>query len=117
MTTEVLFNEDDYVWGEWSKNNPLSPIQQTTYIENESYFRAGKLQKLEVGKTYATKNGSSFTCVVKVNGYFYMVATYEGKIQPSSPAYTWAENGVSVNLTDGYNVDWSVEPYEMSINE
>ena len=120
MTTEVLFNEDDYVWGEWTKNNSYSPIQQMTYLENESYYRVGhkkKLQKLEVGKVYTTNNCSQFACVAKVNNYGYMVAALGYEILSGATAYTWTEGGVSNSLDSHYDVDWSVEPYEMSIVE
>lgn len=120
MTTEVLFNEDDYVWGEWTKNNSYSPIQQMTYLENESYYRVGhkkKLQKLEVGKVYTTKNTSTFVCLTKVGSYRYMIGCIDQDIFTNSPAYAWNDNGSSISLDSGYDVDWSVEPYGMSINE
>ena len=123
MTTEVLFNEDDYVWGDFVEDYllPLScEYLQVFHIGSETYYRVGhkkKLQKLEVGKVYTTKSEGKRVCIAKVNGYGYMVAVYDNEICFDSAAYTWTENGVSINLNGNYDVDWSAEPYEMSINE
>ena len=122
MTTEVLFNEDDYVWGDFVEDNllPLScEYLQVFHIGPETYYRVGhkkKLQKLEVGKVYTTNKCSQFVCVTKVNNYYYMVDARGYEILPGATAYTWTEDGVSNSLDSHYDVDWSVEPYEMSIN-
>lgn len=125
MTTEVLFNEDDYVWGEWFEDGQATVLQlckyvQVTYLEDKKYYRVGhkkKLQKLEVGKVYTTKNTDIFVCVAKVNNYGYMVNVYDNEILSGSTAYTWTEDGKGKALGSEFDVDWSVEPYEMSIKE
>lgn len=121
MTTEVLFNEDDYVWGEWGVKTEYSEdVMQTLWVGPFCYHRVGhkkKLQKLEVGKVYTTNNCSQFVCVTKVNNYYYMVAALGYEILSGATAYTWTEDGVSNSLDSHYDVDWSVEPYEMSIIE
>lgn len=121
MTTEVLFNEDDYVWGEWGVKTEYSEdVMQTLWVGLFCYHRVGhkkKLQKLEVGKVYTTKNTSTFVCLTKVGSYRYMIGCVDQDIFTNSPAYAWNDDGSSISLDSGYDVDWSVEPYEVSINE
>lgn len=73
--------------------------------------------KIEVGKVYTTKNGSKWTCIVKMKGFNYFIRMHNEKVIEGSTAFAWVNDGSSVSLPSEYNIDWSVEPTEMEITE
>lgn len=123
MTTNVLFNEDDYVWGEWGVKTEYSEdVMQTLWVGPFCYHRVGhkkKLQNLEVGKVYTLNNENKFACIYKAKEKYYMVRYSKNGFVEGSTAYSWEETGasISLNIDRKYEVNWSVEPYKMRINE